>query len=214
MDAARLPPRLRRRRHRQVMVAFRSAKGRGEKNPMITKLRMCFAGIVLAAVIGLICLSEPSQAAQDKDLNSVVVKIADAIKKGDNDAAKKMAAAAVEDKKLVEQINDIMHMFKPRNKGGMGVGLKPLMNPAKDGIEVALRDLGRDVPAGVAKQAEALETTGYWIAAIAELSIAKGWEKDSGKKTKKRWTEGTEDMRKLGIDFAKAAAGKGGQQIK
>lgn len=169
---------------------------------------------MLAAVIALICLSAPSQAAQDKDLNAVVVKIADAIKKGDNDEAKKLATAAVNNKNLVEQINDIMHMFKPRNKGGMGVGVKPLTNPAKDGLEVALRDLGRDVPANVAKQAEALETSGYWIAAIAELSAAKGWERDSGKKTKKAWAAGTEEMRKLGIDFAKAAAGKGGQQIK
>jgi hypothetical protein len=96
----------------------------------------------------------------------------------------------------------------------MGVGEKAGTNPAKDCIETTLRDLARDVPAGVAKQAEALETTGYWIAALGEMSIAKGWPKDQGKKTKKAWTAYSEEMREAGIEFAKAAAAKGGQEIK
>src|SRR5438876_7807192 len=181
---------------------------------MSTKVRMWIAGFTLAALIGLATMSSASNAAGDKDLNAVVKKIADAIKKGDKDEAKKLAAQAVKNKDLVEDIPDIMHMFRPRNKGGMGIGPNPLANPTKDGIEVKLRDLGRDVPAGVAKEAEALETTGYWIAAIGELAAAKGWEKDSGKRTKKAWKEGNEEMVKLGVEFAKAANGKGAQQIK
>jgi hypothetical protein len=181
---------------------------------MTTQLRILVAGSMLTAVFGLVFLSGPSQAAGEKDLKSTVRKIADAIKKGDKDGAKAMAAAAVKDKGLVEEIADIMHMFRPRNKGGMGIGEKAGPNPAKDGIEITLRDLGRDVPANVAKQAEALETTGYWISAIAELSSAKGWDKDSGKKTKKAWTQYSDEMSKLGVDFAKASAGKGAQQIK
>ena len=175
---------------------------------MTTQVRMWIAGLTLAALIGLATMSSASNTAGEKDLNAVVKKIAEAIKKGDKDEAKKLAEKAVKNKDLVEEIPDVMHMFRPRNKGGMGIGNTPLANPIKDGIETKLRDLARDAPAGVAKEAEALETTGYWIAAISELSIAKGWEKDSGKRTKKAWKEGSEEMAKLGIEFAKAAAGK------
>ena len=97
----------------------------------------------------------------------------------------------------------------------MGIGPKTFgTNKAKDGIEIMLRDLARDVPSNIAKLADALETTGYYIAAISELSAAKGWAKDSGKKTKKAWNEYSEEMTNLGIAFAKAANGKGAQQIK
>ena len=58
-------------------------------------------------------------------------------------------------------------------------------------------------------QIPARYVTGYWIAAISELASAKGWPKDSGKKTKKAWNEYNEEMSKLGIEFSKASAGKG-----
>jgi hypothetical protein len=181
---------------------------------MTTKVRLGIAGIALAAGFASIYLSSPSYAGGDKDLKTVVRKIADAIKKGDKEGAKKLAAAAVKNKNLVDEITDVMHMFRPRKKGGMGIGEKAGSNPVKDGIEITLRDLGRDVPGNVGKQAEALETTGYWIAAISELSTAKGWPKDQGKKTKKSWNEYSEEMSKLGVSFAKAAAGKGAGEIK
>ncbi len=181
---------------------------------MTTRLRFWLASIMLAAVIGLICLSNPSHAGGDKDLKSTVVKIADALKKGDRETARKLAHAAAQNKELIENIPDVMHMFKPRHKGGMGVGTTPLLNKAKDDIQVMVRDLANKVPANIASQADALETTGYWIAAISELSTAKGWGTDSGKRTKKVWNEYSEEMNKLGIAFAKAAAGKEATQIK
>jgi N-acetylglucosamine kinase-like BadF-type ATPase len=179
---------------------------------MSVKFRVMFVVMTLVAVLGLIFLSVPSYAGGAGDIKDTVKKIAEAIKKGDKTEATKIAKTAAKD---IEDIHDVMHLFKPRNKKGLGVGEKAGANPAKDGIEVALRDLARDVPAGVAKQAEALETTGYWVAALAELSIAKGWpDADKGKKTKKAWTGWSEDMRDAGIAFAKASASKGGQEIK
>src|SRR5687767_13005614 len=108
---------------------------------MATKVRIWIAGITLVMVLSLISLSGQTEAAQgEKDLKVVVQKIGDAIKKGDRETAKKIAAAAVKNKDLVEEMSDIMHMFRPRNKGGMGIGNIALANPAKDGIEVKLRD--------------------------------------------------------------------------
>jgi hypothetical protein len=181
---------------------------------MISKIRIWIAGVTLVAAISLVFLSGPSYAGGEKDLRASVQKIADAIKKGNREEAKKLAAAVAKDKDLVDEIGAVMHMFRPRNKGGMGVGNTPLANPAKDGIEAMLRDYGRDVPATVAKQAEALEATGYWIAALAELADAKGPEAFNAKKTKKAWNDLNDEMYKNGINFAKAANGKGAQQIK
>lgn len=179
---------------------------------MSLKFRVMFVVMTLVAVLGLIFLSDPTYAAGEADIQPIVKKIAEAFKSGDKEGAKKLAVNAA---KKIEEIHDVMHLFKTRKQKGLGIGEKAGANPAKDGIEVALRDLARDVPASVAKQADALETTGYWIAALAELSIAKGSPvPEKGKKTKKAWTGWSEDMREAGIAFAKASASKGGQEIK
>jgi hypothetical protein len=176
---------------------------------------MYVASVMLAAALGLVSLSSAStRTGQDNGLKGVVVKIADLIKKGDDAGAKKLAVKAAGNKELVETAADVMHLFRTRNRGGIGIGVKPLANPAKDGIELAFRDIGGKDPGNLARHTEALEVTGYWIAAIAELSIAKGPDEIGGKKTKKFWTESSEEMRKLAIDFAKTAAGKNAQQIK
>src|SRR5262249_37581826 len=133
---------------------------------MTTKVRMCVAGVMLAAVLGLISMSGPSFGQGKKDVDVVVKEMADELKKGDKAKAKKLADDAA---KNLDETSDMMHLFRPRNKGGLGVGRNPLANPAKDGIEVMIRDLARDVPGGIAKQAAALEEMGYYIAAMGEL---------------------------------------------
>ncbi|MBI2805570.1 MAG: hypothetical protein HYX68_11385 [Planctomycetes bacterium] len=177
---------------------------------MNIKLRFMLAGVAFMAALGFTYASLPIAAAGDK-VGAAVKKIGVLIKKGDNAGASKDASAAA---KNIEELADLMHMFRPRSKGGLGVGEKPLPNKAKDGIEVMLRDLARDVPSNIGKQAEALEITGYWIAAMADLTHAKAPKKNLGKKTIKAWNDYTTDMRVAGLAFAKAAAGKGGQEIK
>jgi hypothetical protein len=180
---------------------------------MTTKVRMCVAGITLVAGFGLISISGASFAQGKKAVDVAVKEIADALKKGDKAKAKKLADDAA---KNLDEIPDMMHLFKTRNKGGLGAGSTPLANPAKDGIEVMIRDLARDVPGGIAKQAAGLEEMGYYIAAMGELANAAAVKAPTGggKKTKKAWTEMSEDMRVLGVAFAKASAAKGAQEIK
>ncbi|MSQ94401.1 MAG: hypothetical protein EXR98_07575 [Gemmataceae bacterium] len=178
---------------------------------MTAKIRYLIVGTTLVAMLGLAYLSAPVLAGEGKDIPATVRKIAEMIKKKDDDGVKKTATAAA---KNIEELPDLMHMFRPRNKGGLGIGEKPMANPTKDGLEVYLRDLARDVPATIAKQSEALETSGYWIAAMAELGHAKAPTKNMGKKTIKAWTDGMTDMRAAGIAFAKAATTKGAQEIK
>jgi hypothetical protein len=182
---------------------------------MTTGIRTAFAAAAFTTAFALIGMASSLDAAGEKDLKAVVQKIADAIKNGDKAEAKKLADAAAKDKQLIKKINDVMRLFKPRNKEGLGVGMKPLANPSKDGIEVALRDLRKEVTAASLKQADALETTGYWVAALAELSLAKGYsEKEKGMRTEEAWTKHSEEMRTLGVAFAKAAASKMPKEIR
>src|SRR5262245_5625137 len=82
---------------------------------MTTKFRVSIAGMLMLALVGLFYVSDLSQAG-DNDVKANVIKIAAAIKSGDSAGAKKMAAGAA---KKAEEIADVMHMFRPRSKGGV-----------------------------------------------------------------------------------------------
>jgi len=112
-------------------------------------------------------------------------------------------------------LEDIMHAFKPRKKDGLGVGGSPgAVTP--DGIEAMIIKLKRDVPAKaeVEKNAEALENMGYQIAALGEITLAKGGGTYNAKKTKKDWDTWSKDQVEAGVNLAKAAKAKGAQEIK
>src|SRR4051794_20132228 len=119
---------------------------------MTTSIRLWIAGITLAALFGLIYVSGSSQAAfQDTDMKGTVQQIGEAFKKGDKAGAKKLADTAAKNKDLVGEVGDFMHMFAKRDKKGFGVGSKALDNPAKDGIEIMIRELAKGPVLGGAK---------------------------------------------------------------
>lgn len=182
---------------------------------MTTKIRMLAAAIAVAAVVGLLCHSDLSYAGGDPELKSATWKVGDAIKAGKDKDAKTMAADAV---KKLDDVEPVMHLFKPRKKdgkGGIGWGKTPLANPAKDGLEVGLREIeGKGAPAGWEKQAAAYEEAGYAIAALADMAKAKGFDKYTGKRTKKEWDRHNDEMRVAAIAFAKAAASKKAAEVK
>jgi hypothetical protein len=74
-----------------------------------------------------------------------------------------------------------MHMFRPATKGGL--------------------DLEKQLKKPTLKNAPEL---GNMVAAMAELTLAKGWPKDAGAKTKMAWDKLADDMRLAGRDLAKA----------
>ena len=176
---------------------------------------VAFALAVLAGA-GWLLLSDRSSAADDDKANPAVadglLKIADALAKDDEDGAKKQAAAL---SKKVDELHDVMHMFKPRAKKGFGVGAKK-DNITPDGIEDMIRGLARDVPsqAKVNKQAAALERMGYITAAMMEVAMALPPEKFELKQTKKLWMETATASRDAGIELAKAARDKSPAALK
>lgn len=147
----------------------------------MTSFRVSLIGFTVAALLGLTLASASSSMEGGDELPATVKKIAAAYKKGDADAAKKLAAATAKNVKLIEEIPDLMHMYRPLDKGGLGIekALKKL--EVKDAAEI-----------------------GFYVVAMAELTVAKGWPKDQGKRTKKAWNEISEEMRAAAQDLAKA----------
>lgn len=155
---------------------------------------------LLAGGVGFL-LAGMGRAGDDKAAKEGILKIADAIAKGEDVSGHAKALA-----KKIEEIDEVMNLMRPRKgaKGGLGVGSKPgAIQP--DGIELKLVQMGRDAPsaATAAKQAEALEKMAHVIAAIAEVSIAR-----PDKKKPKNWIKYAKEMRDAAPKLAAAAKAK------
>lgn len=132
---------------------------------------------------------------QGKD-NKKTLEALDALAKAGNTAeAGKKAAGDID-------IESVMRAFKPRTKGGFGVGAKAgLVAANQDGIEAILPNLQKK---GVAKSdeskmAEPLTQLANRVLAIALVTGHKAPEKDMGAKTKKKWAE-FNDLMKEGAE--------------
>lgn len=141
----------------------------------------------------------------DKNLHAGLTKIAEALQKGDTAAADAEAKVVA---KKIEDLDDLMHSFKPRNKKGLGVGSTAgVVTP--DGIEQKLNAIARDgiTPAQLQKEGKALSEAAWMTAAIAKVTEFKAPERDKGKKKKSKWLEWSKGT----LDGAKelAAAAKG-----
>jgi len=188
--------------------------------------RLWPAGMVLAALAWMALGTGRSGAGDDddKETRDALLKIAAAIKAGDDAGAKKQAVALA---KKIDTVEEVMDLLKPRKKdkkgkyvGGVGIGPTPgAIQP--DGIEVKLLALGGNVmPAGtLAKEADALSEAAYITAAIAEVAIAdaanaRRYLPDRGPKTKKAWLEYAKIMRDGAGQFAMAVKSKNAQEVK
>src|SRR5690348_4425064 len=95
--------------------------------------------VVWASAVGLLALgfflsAGSGRAAIDKDVHSALDKIAAALEKGDSATAESQAKALA---KKIEDLDAIMHSFKPRSKKGVGVGTRAGV-VVPDGIEQKL----------------------------------------------------------------------------
>jgi hypothetical protein len=172
-------------------------------------MRSWAIGTALVTLGGLVCLAGYSYAGAGSKLTPDIRKIAKAIKDGDKAAAEALATKLA---KNIEEVDDLMHTLKPREKGGIGVGM--VATKKSDGIEVRLRDIARDAPSNMAKDAAALEQMGYDTAAVALVAKAKAPARDMGKKKVSDWKRWSDEMYADSVALAKAAEGKGAQNVK
>src|SRR5687768_364908 len=90
-------------------------------------------GSAFLALGGWVLLSGQGTAGEGKELKDSLLKIAELHKKGDKDGAAKQAQALA---KKMEELHEMMELFKKRDKGGFGVGSKPGVVAVGDGIEL------------------------------------------------------------------------------
>jgi cytochrome c556 len=134
-----------------------------------------------------------------KEVNAAVSKLV-----GKNPDAKAIAELA---KKY--SLDELMHVFKFRAKGGLGVGeTAGAITP--DGIEAKLQGLQKKEAdkADLAKNGKAYATMGEVSLILAELSEAHTPKDKKGEKDPKKWLEFVEKMRKGSKDLV-AASNKG-----
>jgi hypothetical protein len=180
------------------------------------RLRAWMTGAALLAAATLIWIAGSRAAAGDdeKAHPKKVLEMA-AKMKTDKDEGMKMAAAFA---KKLDTLEHVMHSFKPRKKGGLGVGPKP-EEITPDGIELYIIQTQRDgiTATALAKQAKALEDLAYHSAAIAE--VARNFDSDElfkgAKKGKKKdWQDLAARSRDASLKLAAAAQAKGAGEIK
>ncbi len=179
---------------------------------MKTQVRGLIAGgVVLVVGLWLVAGAETIGAADDKDVRSAILKIADLIEKNDDAAAKKQAAALAKDAEL----GDVMYLLLLRSKKGVGVGPEPgKITP--DGIEAKLINIGkRPLPkAQIDKEGDAIARMALITAAVAEVAHVKAPEKNEGTKKRADWLMWAQEMRQASGQLNQAAKAKNPAGVK
>jgi hypothetical protein len=164
------------------------------------------AGVLLFGLC-LLTGTSVSTAADDKipdDVKDAILKIADLIEKGKTDEAKKEAEALVKKKEYdggkVGGLAEPMRIFKPKTKGGLGIGSKG------DGIEATIISLGKGTKPKLSM--DDIKKAAYITLAVTEITHAATPKKDDGKKKVKEWEKWTKDMQGVATDLAKETSEK------
>ena len=108
-------------------------------------------------------------------------------------------------------LDPVMHSFKPRAKGGFGIGMKAGLVPAnQDGIEAYLPTLSKKglSAADAGKLADPIIAMCNRVLAIAEVSDHLWPESKESSKSKKKWLDLNEIMKVGAKDLSEAVSTK------
>jgi hypothetical protein len=170
-------------------------------------MRRQLAKLMLGAAflaVGFGAVTASSAPATMADLKEGVQAIADALAKGDEAGAQKLAA----DLAKTTSVEDAMHLFGLRKAGkskGYGVGDQP-GKVTPDGIEAKIMGFSKKAPAkaAITKDAVAFIQMAYRTAAIADIATSKAPEKDMGEKKVKDWKTWAANMKSGSVELAAA----------
>jgi hypothetical protein len=161
--------------------------------------RGLLGGLVLASAIGLVQAQAPGLE---------ILDLAGMIEKGKN--AKEVEARVAGLKKRYEELNDLMHVFKPKKRGGIGYGPDP-----NNGIEAQIQKMDRSREKEVSrvtlqKEKAELIKMAYINLAMARVVRAYAPDRPKGGKTKKDWDDYADAQEKAARDLLKSVkAGDG-----
>jgi cytochrome c556 len=149
-------------------------------------------GVVLALGVCLLTLTQSVSADGEKEAQDQILKLSDAIDKGDAKSIEKETQAL---QKM--ELLPIMSGFKKRDATppGLGFGPKPgQYNP--DGIEAQIMGLSKKelTADALKKQAADILKAAQVTEAIAKATAVKGPAKKMGDKDPKEWAKWTKDM--------------------
>lgn len=109
------------------------------------------------------------------------------------------------------ELDPVMYSFKPRARGGFGLGGKAGLVPAnQDGIEAFLPTLSKKglAPADAGKLGDPILEMANRVLAIAEVSDHLWPESKESAKSKKKWLELNQMMKDGAKDLAEAVSSK------
>jgi cytochrome c556 len=169
--------------------------------------------VSLALLLAMVLVTASTAAARDddkeiKEAQKDILDLAKAIEDGKD--SKYVASRVAAIKKKYEELGTVMHVYKPRDKGGLGFGEAP-----KGGIEFKIRDLSKRklAPLTLQKEMKELIRLGYVNIAMAE--IAKPYfGKPKGGKGKKDWDQHLEDQKKAAQELIAAIKAKDSATLK
>lgn len=149
---------------------------------------------------------------EDKEVKEAQKMVLDLCKDvaGGKVAEKDLAATAGKIRKKFEELNTVMHIYKPGAKGGIGYG------KAGQGIELKLIDMGKRAPAAgvIAKEKDDLIRLANINLAMSYITYHYAPTKVVKGKGPKEWKQYTDDMKKASLDLRKAIQGGKGADIK
>jgi hypothetical protein len=178
------------------------------------KTRIWIMFSTLAAIVGLVYTAGSGTAGDEKEFKGKADELVDAVKKGDMDGARKIAAAIAkkaEAKGVDREELGVMDLFKRKDKGGWGFGGGP---KETDGIELKVREVARDGPKDLSKFGNLYELMAHRATAIGIIAEAMAPKKDEGTKKVKNWMQYTKDMQEGAESLAKAAKAKSAKDVK
>jgi hypothetical protein len=134
-----------------------------------------------------------------------IVGLAESLKGG------KLTPEQVQAVRKKHELEHIMYVFKPRDKGGLGVGPK---GPG-DGIEIKFVNLAKRAPAKMTdRQKEDLLRMARVTAAMGDLTALYPEPKSKKGKTPADWKKYSADMKKTALDFIKAVEAGNSRKLK
>lgn len=171
---------------------------------MRRRAAITFAGALLG--LALWTMTAFSQGNNDKEAQEAILKLVESMRGNKGDIKAQTAAI----KKKFDELEPLMWVYKPRKKGGLGIGKDG------DGIELTISKVGNPRAKGWTSK-KRLDMRGE-LAKIAELSRAiaevtdlypnKYKEIKKGKPNPALWKKYVEQMRKGADELGKAAKGQ------
>jgi cytochrome c556 len=159
-----------------------------------------------AALLGLALWSMTALSADDdekKAAREAVMKLTETMIRGGN-----VQGQIAEITKKFDELEPLMYVYKPRKKGGVGMGKN-----GEDDIELTLGKIGNPrgkaklTPQKVTQMKDDLIMTGNLSKAIAEIAGHDKYTQQYGKKDPKKWKGYIKQMKEGSDELIKAAKG-------